>query len=85
MLKGAGVALSVFGGRHRYRFVARFDVRAYYESIDHQGLLGELKNAGLSLPLLELVSDHLTLLDTRQSGRACLLGELPHRYWPPFI
>ena len=58
----------------RYRFVARFDVRAYYESIDHQVLLSELENADLSLPLLELVNDYLTLPDTRQSGRGMVAG-----------
>ena len=36
---------------HRYAYVARFDVVAYYESVDHALLLGLLDRAGIGADL----------------------------------
>jgi len=53
----------------RARFVARFDVAAYYNSIRHDEMLGLLERAGLEEKDLLLLRDYLALPDTRGTGK----------------
>jgi len=58
----------------RRPFVARFDIRSYYESIDHGLLLGQLREAGVTGPLSGLLGQYLALPDRRGSGRGLVAG-----------
>ena len=53
----------------RARYVARFDVAAYYNSIRHDRMLGLLGQAPVSPEQLALVGQYLALPDTRGTGR----------------
>ena len=59
---------------NRYRYVARFDIRAYYESINHTLLLRQLKSSGLNAVLSAAVRDYLGLPDRRRSGCGMVAG-----------
>jgi hypothetical protein len=41
--------------------VARFDIRAYYQSIDHRVMLAILSASGVSRDVFKVVQDGLTL------------------------
>ena len=58
----------------RYRYVARFDVVAYYESIDHSLLRGLLDSAGIGPDLNQIVTDYLALPDKPHRGKAMVAG-----------
>lgn len=58
----------------RYPFVARFDIRSYYESLDHRVLLTGLREAGTQSSLVEVVRQYLTLPDNHRSGRGMVAG-----------
>ncbi|MEZ7979800.1 MAG: RNA-directed DNA polymerase [Myxococcota bacterium] len=51
------------------RFVARFDIAAYYTSMRHDVIKAQVKEAGLDAHQRKLIADYLTLPDTRGSGR----------------
>jgi hypothetical protein len=53
----------------RRPFVARFDSRACYESIDHDLPRGRLRDAGVTGPLLGLPGQHVALPGRRGAGR----------------
>ena len=53
----------------RARYVARFDIAAYYNSIRHDRMLALLGEAGVAQRECELVRDYLALPDTRGTGR----------------
>ena len=55
-------------------FVARFDVRAYYESIDHAVLRAQLREARVDPISERLVRDDLALPDRRCSGKGMVAG-----------
>ena len=59
---------------NRYRFVARLDIRGYYDSIDHAVLLKQLQQAGGSAELQAVVADYLGLPDRQQVGRGMIAG-----------
>lgn len=59
---------------NRYPFVARFDIRGYYESIDHRILLGQLHQAGVSPDVIALVQDYLCVPDKRCTGKGMVAG-----------
>ena len=58
----------------RYAYVARFDVVAYYESIDHRLLRGLLDSAGIGADLNQIVTDYLALPDRPHRGKAMVAG-----------
>ena len=58
----------------RYPFVARFDIRSYYESMDHGVLLAQLKTFGVEPVLLSIIKDYLSLPDTETKGRGMVAG-----------
>ena len=53
----------------RARYVARFDVAAYYNSIRHDKMLELLEQAGVGEEDLSLVGDYVALPDTRGTGK----------------
>jgi len=55
-------------------FVARFDIRAYYESIDHAVLRAQLREARVDPISQRLVRDDLALPDRRCSGKGMVAG-----------
>ena len=57
-----------------YRYVARFDVARYYESMRHDLLLDLLEQMGASSQSRAVVKDYLRLPDRRQSGRGMSAG-----------
>ncbi len=58
----------------RYPFVARFDIRSYYESMDHGVLLTQLQTAGVEPVLLDIIKDYLSLPDQDKKGRGMVAG-----------
>ncbi len=58
----------------RYAYVARFDVVAYYESVDHALLLGLLDKAGIDADLDQIVVDYLALPDRPNTGKGMVAG-----------
>ena len=55
-------------------FVARFDIRVYYESIDHAVLRAQLREARVDPISQGLVRDYLALPDRRCSGKGMVAG-----------
>ena len=64
-----GAVLRIQRSLPRARYVARFDVAAYYNSIRHDRMLGLLGEAQLPEADLALLRDYLALPDTRGTGR----------------
>ena len=58
----------------QYRYVARFDIRSYYESMNHAVLLKLLEDAGIDAEGYELVQDYLSLPDTKLTGCGMVAG-----------
>ncbi len=58
----------------RLPFVARFDIRSYYDSLDHGILLDQLKQARVSDELIALVGDYLRLPNLCRSGQGMVAG-----------
>jgi RNA-directed DNA polymerase len=58
----------------RLAYAARFDIKSYYESIDHRVLLEQLTFAQASPELCALVGEYLSLPDQRRSGRGMVAG-----------
>ncbi|PIP01447.1 MAG: hypothetical protein COW18_02500 [Zetaproteobacteria bacterium CG12_big_fil_rev_8_21_14_0_65_54_13] len=77
-LKGRGGAKGAIRRANRangqFPFVARFDIRSYYESIDHTILLDQLQTAKVGPSLQAIVRDYLSLPDTHRSGRGMVAG-----------
>ena len=57
-----------------YRYVARFDVARYYESMRHDLLLDLLERMGASSQSRAIVKDYLRLPDSRQTGCGMTAG-----------
>ena len=51
------------------KFVARFDIAAYYTSMRHDVIEAQVKEAGLDAHQRGLIADYLALPDMRGSGR----------------
>jgi RNA-directed DNA polymerase len=58
----------------QYRYVARFDIRSYYESMNHGVLLKLLEDAGIDAEGYALVCDYLSLPDTKLTGCGMVAG-----------
>jgi RNA-directed DNA polymerase len=58
----------------QYRYVARFDIRSYYESMNHVVLLKLLDDVGIDAESYALVSDYLSLPDTKFTGCGMVAG-----------
>ncbi|MEI7824919.1 MAG: reverse transcriptase domain-containing protein [Chlorobiaceae bacterium] len=58
----------------KFEWVGRFDIASYYESIDHQILLGLLESVGASQSICDVVSDYLQHPDTKCSGKGMVAG-----------
>jgi RNA-directed DNA polymerase len=58
----------------QYRYVARFDIRSYYESMNHALLLKLLEETGIDTESYELVSDYLSLPDMKFTGCGMVAG-----------
>ena len=54
---------------NRYRFVARLDIRGYYDSIDHAVMLDQLHRTGVAPELQSVVAVYLGLPDQHHTGR----------------
>ena len=61
----------------RLPFVACFDIRSYYESIDHSVLLDLLVQAEATRESRALVARYLGPPDARRSGRGLVAGDSP--------
>jgi RNA-directed DNA polymerase len=57
-----------------FRYAARFDVARYYESIEHDVLLSQLKKLQVSQHNQDIVQQYLALPDRRNSGRGMIAG-----------
>jgi len=57
-----------------FPFVARFDIRHYYENIDHTVLLAQLQTANVDPSLQAIVRDYLSLPDEHQRGCGMVAG-----------
>ena len=58
----------------RYRYVARFDIRSYYESMNHSVLLKLLEETDIDTESYELVRDYLSLPDAKLTGCGMVAG-----------
>ena len=58
----------------RYPFVARFDIRSYYENMDHAVLLGQLRDAGIGLAAQAAVREYLAKPDLHATGKGMAAG-----------
>ena len=58
----------------QYRYVARFDIRSYYESMNHAVLLKLLEETDIDTESYELVRDYLSLPDTELTGCGMVAG-----------
>ena len=77
-LKGRGGAKGAIRLTHRltdrFRFVARLDIRGYYDHIDHAILLGQLREGCVNEELQSIVRDYLRLPDSHQTGCGMVAG-----------
>ena len=69
-----GAVRKVRGQLRRHRFVARFDVARYYESIRHETLLSWLETAGASIAHQWMLHQYLYLPDPKQTGVGLVAG-----------
>jgi RNA-directed DNA polymerase len=54
--------------------VARFDIAAYYDSMQHETIMGLLDTAGVDETLRSLVQQYLALPDLNHTGRGMVAG-----------
>jgi RNA-directed DNA polymerase len=77
-IKGhGGVKLSVrYSQRlcNHFAYVARFDVRSYYSSMDHQIILDLLRQYQVTPAVISIVSEYLSLPDNNKSGKGMVAG-----------
>ena len=69
-----GTVRTLTGIAPEYRFVARFDVARYYDSMDHSVLLALLAREDPSERLFAIVSEYLARPDMRRTGRGMVAG-----------
>ena len=72
-----GVKLSVrYSQRlcNNFGYVARFDVRSYYKSMDHQIILDLLRKYQVTPGVISIVSEYLSLPDNNKSGKGMVAG-----------
>ena len=77
-IKGhGGVKLSVrYSQRlcNHFSYVARFDVKSYYSSMDHQIILDLLRQYQVTPAVISIVSEYLSLPDHNKSGKGMVAG-----------
>jgi hypothetical protein len=77
-IKGnGGVKLSVrYSQRlcNHFGYVARFDVRSYYKSLDHHIILNLLRHYHVTPPVIRIVSEYLTHPDHKNTGKGMVAG-----------
>jgi len=77
-IKGhGGVKLSVrYSQRlcNHFSYVARFDVRSYYSSMDHQIIVNLLRQYQVTPAVISIVSEYLSLPDHNKSGKGMVAG-----------
>ena len=77
-IKGhGGVKLSVrYSQRlcNHFSYVARFDVKSYYSSMDHQIILDLLRQYQVTPAVISIVSEYLSLPDHNKSGKDMVAG-----------
>ena len=59
---------------NHFGYVARFDVRSYYSSMDHQIILDLLKQYRVTPAVIDIVSEYLSLPDHNKSGKGMVAG-----------
>ena len=69
-----GAVRSVYRALPRARFVARFDIRSYYESLRHDVVLRQIAAAGADAACQSVVGDYIRLPDRLGSGRGIVAG-----------
>jgi RNA-directed DNA polymerase len=72
-----GVKLSVrYSQRlcNNFGYVARFDVRSYYSSMDHQIILNLLRKYQVTPAVISIVSEYLSLPNHNKSGKGMIAG-----------
>ena len=57
---------------NQYAYVARFDIRHYYESIDHRVMLAQCRH--VSPDVFDVVQDYLRVPDRRGTGKGMVAG-----------
>ena len=57
---------------NQYAYVARFDIRHYYESIDHRVMLAQCRH--VSPDVFDVVQDYLCVPDRRRTGKGMVAG-----------
>ena len=57
---------------NQYAYVARFDIRHYYESIDHRVMLAQCRH--VSPDVFDVVQDYLCVPDQRRTGKGMVAG-----------
>ncbi len=65
---------SVYQMVQQLPYIASFDIRHYYQSIDHKVCLNLLKSAGIPADFHELVQDFLALPDKERKGTGMVAG-----------
>ena len=77
-IKGhGGVKLSVrYSQRlcNHFGYVARFDVRSYYKSMDHQIILNLLRQYNVTPAVISIVSEYLSHPDHNNTGKGMVAG-----------
>lgn len=58
----------------KYNFVARLDIKSYYNSINHDVLLGILSDFGLEENLFDIVQQYLKIPDRDNTGVGIVAG-----------
>lgn len=59
---------------NHFGYVARFDVRSYYSSMDHQIILDLLRQYQVTPAVISIVSEYLSLPDQNNSGKGMVAG-----------
>jgi hypothetical protein len=66
-VKGSVRAAQAMMGQ--YRYVARFDILSYYQSMDHEVLLAQITDTGLHADLIAQIQAYLRLPDKTRKGK----------------
>jgi RNA-directed DNA polymerase len=69
-----GAVRSLHHAVNHARYVARFDIKSYYQSMHHDVLLSLLDSAGAHAYCQAVVADYLSLPDRRNTGRGMVAG-----------
>ena len=59
---------------NHFGYVARFDVRSYYSSMDHQIILNLLRQYQATPAVISIVSEYLSFPDHNKSGKGMVAG-----------